>query len=180
MRGAVGVGEAVLAVRVGDGVRPTVIGIWWRSNWWLPGEHVVDVLATPAARVPVSGSTRLQKNDPNDARSVANAVPRQPGARPRSRVRNQSHSPNRPGRPRTPQLGSTPDGDDKTCQICWVWRKHGSCGFQSRLGLTPAHVRDRGPAVFSYPSQGCPGLPSTCGVSVARARGWTVRAFQQP
>ena len=35
------------------------------------GEHVVDVPATLAARVRVLGSTKSQKNDPNDARSVA-------------------------------------------------------------------------------------------------------------
>ena len=45
------------------------------------GEHVVDVPATLAARVRVLGSTRSQKNDPNDARSVAVVALRQPGLR---------------------------------------------------------------------------------------------------
>jgi hypothetical protein len=34
------------------------------------GEHVVDVPSTLSARVRVLDSTRSQKNDPNDARSV--------------------------------------------------------------------------------------------------------------
>ena len=45
------------------------------------GEHVVDVPATLAARVRVLGSTRSQKNDPNDALSVAIVALRQPGLR---------------------------------------------------------------------------------------------------
>ncbi len=45
------------------------------------GERVVDVPATLAARVRVLGSTKSQKNDPNDARSVAIAALRQPGLR---------------------------------------------------------------------------------------------------
>ena len=45
------------------------------------GEHVVDVPSTQAARVRVLGSTRSQKNDPNDARSVAIVALRQPGLR---------------------------------------------------------------------------------------------------
>jgi transposase len=45
------------------------------------GEHVVDVPATQAARVRVLDSTRSQKNDPNDARSVAIVALRQPGLR---------------------------------------------------------------------------------------------------
>ena len=45
------------------------------------GEHVVDVPATLAARVRVLGSSRSQKNDPNDARSVAIVALRQPGLR---------------------------------------------------------------------------------------------------
>jgi hypothetical protein len=45
------------------------------------GEHVVDVPATLAARVRVLDSTRSQKNDPNDARSVAIVALRQPGLR---------------------------------------------------------------------------------------------------
>ena len=35
------------------------------------GEHVVDVPPTMASRVRVLGTGRSQKNDPNDARSVA-------------------------------------------------------------------------------------------------------------
>ncbi len=42
------------------------------------GEHVVDVPATLAARVRVLGSGRSNKNDPNDARSVAIAALRAP------------------------------------------------------------------------------------------------------
>ncbi len=45
------------------------------------GEHVVDVPATLAARVRVLGSTKSQKNDPNDARSVAIVALRQPRLR---------------------------------------------------------------------------------------------------
>ncbi len=45
------------------------------------GEHVVDVPAMLAARVRVLGSTKSQKNDPNDARSVAIAALRAPGLR---------------------------------------------------------------------------------------------------
>ena len=43
------------------------------------GEHVVDVPATLASRVRVLGSGRSNKNDPNDARSVAIAALRTPG-----------------------------------------------------------------------------------------------------
>ncbi len=43
------------------------------------GEHVVDVPPVLASRVRVLGSGRSEKNDPNDARSVAIAALRQPG-----------------------------------------------------------------------------------------------------
>ncbi len=43
------------------------------------GEHVVDVPATLASRVRLLGSGRSNKNDPNDARSVAIAALRSPG-----------------------------------------------------------------------------------------------------
>jgi transposase len=45
------------------------------------GEHVVDVPSTLAARARVLDSTRSQKNDPNDARSVAIVALRQDGLR---------------------------------------------------------------------------------------------------
>ncbi|MEA2001092.1 MAG: IS110 family transposase [Actinomycetota bacterium] len=45
------------------------------------GEHVVDVPSTLSARVRVLDSTRSQKHDPNDARSVAIVAVRQPGLR---------------------------------------------------------------------------------------------------
>jgi transposase len=45
------------------------------------GEQVVDVPSAQAARVRVLDSTRSQKNDPNDARSVAIVALRQPGLR---------------------------------------------------------------------------------------------------
>ncbi|MGI8794690.1 MAG: transposase [Acidimicrobiales bacterium] len=45
----------------------------------MPGEHVVDVPATLASRVRLLGSGRSNKNDPNDARSVAVAALRSPG-----------------------------------------------------------------------------------------------------
>jgi transposase len=45
------------------------------------GEHVVDVPSTLAARVRVLDSTRSQKNDPNDARSVAIVALRQSNLR---------------------------------------------------------------------------------------------------
>jgi transposase len=45
------------------------------------GEHVVDVPSTLAARARVLDSTRSQKNDPNDARSVAIVALRQNGLR---------------------------------------------------------------------------------------------------
>ena len=43
------------------------------------GEHVIDVPAVLASRVRVLSSGRSDKNDPNDARSVAIAAFRQPG-----------------------------------------------------------------------------------------------------
>ena len=46
------------------------------------GEDVVDVPATLASRVRVLGSGRSDKNDPNDARSVAVAALRAPALRP--------------------------------------------------------------------------------------------------
>src|ERR1019366_6681915 len=45
------------------------------------GEHVLDVPACLASRVRVLGSGRSDKNDPNDARSVAIAALRSPGLR---------------------------------------------------------------------------------------------------
>jgi len=45
------------------------------------GEHVLDVPATLASRVPVLGSGTSNKNDPNDALSVAIAALRAPGLR---------------------------------------------------------------------------------------------------
>ena len=53
------------------------------------GEHVVDVPAVLASRVRVLGSGRSDKNDPNDARSVAIAALRQPGL---ARVRGEDHA----------------------------------------------------------------------------------------
>jgi transposase len=52
------------------------------------GEHVVDVPSTLASRARVLDSTRSQKNDPNDARSVAIVALHQPGLR---RVRAEDH-----------------------------------------------------------------------------------------
>jgi transposase len=52
------------------------------------GETVLDVPATRAARVRVLGTGRSDKNDPNDARSVAIAALRAPAlAQVRVRVR---------------------------------------------------------------------------------------------
>jgi transposase len=45
------------------------------------GEHVLDVPATLASRVRVLGTGKSDKNDPNDARSVAIAALRSPGLR---------------------------------------------------------------------------------------------------
>jgi len=45
------------------------------------GEHVLDVPATLASRVRVLGTGKSDKNDPNDARSVAIAALRSPGFR---------------------------------------------------------------------------------------------------
>lgn len=53
------------------------------------GEYVVDVPALLASRVRVLGSGRSDKNDPNDARSVAIAALRQPGL---AAVRRQGHA----------------------------------------------------------------------------------------
>ena len=53
------------------------------------GERVVDVPATLAARVRVLGSGRSNKNDPNDARSVAIAALHAPRL---SRVGGSDHS----------------------------------------------------------------------------------------
>ena len=52
------------------------------------GERVVDVPAVLASRVRVLGSGRSDKNDPNDARSVAIAALRQPSL---TRVRREDH-----------------------------------------------------------------------------------------
>ena len=49
------------------------------------GEHVVDVPSTLSARVRVLDSTRSEKNDANDARSVAIVALRQPGPASRDR-----------------------------------------------------------------------------------------------
>ena len=53
------------------------------------GEDVVDVPAVLASRVRVLGSGKSDKNDPNDARSVAIAALRQPGL---TRVRREDHA----------------------------------------------------------------------------------------
>jgi transposase len=53
------------------------------------GEHVVDVPPVLASRVRLLGSGRSQKNDPNDALSVAIAALRQPGL---AVVRREDHS----------------------------------------------------------------------------------------
>jgi len=53
------------------------------------GEHVVDVPPVLASRVRLLGSGRSDKNDPNDARSVAIAALRQPGL---ARVRPEDHT----------------------------------------------------------------------------------------
>jgi transposase len=53
------------------------------------GEQVVDVPPVLASRVRVLGSGRSDKNDPNDARSVAIAALRQPGL---ARVRPEDHA----------------------------------------------------------------------------------------
>ncbi len=53
------------------------------------GEHVVDVPAVLASRVRVLSSGRSDKNDPNDARSVAIAALRQPDL---VRVRREDHT----------------------------------------------------------------------------------------
>ncbi len=46
------------------------------------GEHVVDVQPKLAARVRLLNNSKVNKNDPNDARSVAIAALRSPGAEP--------------------------------------------------------------------------------------------------
>jgi transposase len=53
------------------------------------GEHVLDVPAVLASRVRVLSSGKSDKNDPNDARSVAIAALRQPGL---ARVRREDHA----------------------------------------------------------------------------------------
>jgi transposase len=53
------------------------------------GEHVVDVPAVLASRVRVLSSGKSDKNDPNDARSVAVAALRQPGL---VQVRREEHT----------------------------------------------------------------------------------------
>jgi transposase len=53
------------------------------------GEHVVDIPATLASRVRLLGSGRSEKNDPNDARSVAIAALRAPTLTP---VRVEDHA----------------------------------------------------------------------------------------
>jgi transposase len=53
------------------------------------GEHVVDIPATSASRVRLLGTGRSEKNDPNDARSVAIAALRAPALVP---VRVEDHA----------------------------------------------------------------------------------------
>jgi len=68
----------------GDGPRWAVeaaggLGYLLSQQLIASGEHVVDVPAVLASRVRVLSSGRSDKNDPNDARSVAIAALRQPG-----------------------------------------------------------------------------------------------------
>ena len=60
---------------------PTATAICSPQQLVAAGEHVVDVPSTLSARVRVLDSTRSQKNDANDARSVAIVALRNPGLR---------------------------------------------------------------------------------------------------
>ena len=53
----------------------------WPSSCWSAGERVLDVPPKLAARVRLLATGDTNKNDPNDARSVAIAALRSPGCR---------------------------------------------------------------------------------------------------
>ena len=62
-------GERVWAIESAGG-----LGYLLAQQLLAAGEHVVDIPATLASRVRLLGSGRSEKNDPNDARSVAIAA----------------------------------------------------------------------------------------------------------
>ncbi len=70
-RAAAGVGGAVPERGRGRSKAPTGSGYLLAQQLVAAGEHVVDVPATLAARTRVLGTGRSNKNDPNDALSVA-------------------------------------------------------------------------------------------------------------
>ena len=67
---------------VGDRVRGRARLSCWRNSSSPRERHVVDVPATLASRVRLLGTGRSDKNDPNDARSVAIAALRAPALTP--------------------------------------------------------------------------------------------------
>lgn len=77
-------GERIWAVESAGG-----LGYLLSQQLLAAGEVVLDVPATLASRVRVLGSGRSDKNDPNDARSVAIAALRSPGLAP---VRAEDHA----------------------------------------------------------------------------------------
>ena len=85
------------------------------------GEHVLDVPATLASRVRVLGTGESDKNDPNDARSVAVAALRSPGLR-------------------SVQAANMP-----TCCACWPSGTRTSGAFASSwcVGSTPRSLVGR-------------------------------------
>ena len=54
------------------------LAICWPSNSWLGAKKVLDVPATLASRIRVLATERSNKNDPNDALSIAIAALRSP------------------------------------------------------------------------------------------------------
>ena len=63
---------------LGSGVRPGALATCWPSSSLAAAETVVDIPATLASRVGLLGAGRSDKNDANDARSVAVAALRAP------------------------------------------------------------------------------------------------------
>ena len=78
---AVGLGRAARSSERGPSNRPEGWATCCPNSWWVQAKMVLDVPATLASRVRVLGTGRSDKNDPNDALSVAIAALRSPGLR---------------------------------------------------------------------------------------------------
>ena len=103
------------------------------------GEHVVDVPATLASRVRLLGTGRSDKNDPNDARSVAIAALRAPAL---TVVRVEDHATvlrMLAFRPQEPGLGSRDSGLGKSDGK----RESGSAAAAARAARIQSRCRSR-------------------------------------